>query len=168
MSKFFTPQMQAWLGGYVPQIADQFAADKRGQAGRETSKRLSAERAEGKPRGGWGDGTIGGLKGAATSDSRRRLVEYKGRRYGFRANSLAFEAWKLIKERREIHAAKLAEMLDVQPGRLSDQLRPPMRNDVIRLVNGFYCLGEIEPLMPKCKGRKEGRIFLSQQRRTQA
>lgn len=61
MSKFFTPALQSWMGGYQPILAEGIVNDKKAKANRAQARALSQRRAEGKPLGGWGDGTIGGL-----------------------------------------------------------------------------------------------------------
>lgn len=45
MSRYYTPAMQAWLGGYTPRAAEEVLADKRGAAAKAVGAKATAKRA---------------------------------------------------------------------------------------------------------------------------
>lgn len=45
MSRYYTPAMQAWLGGYTPRAAEEVLADKRGAAAKKVGAEMTARRA---------------------------------------------------------------------------------------------------------------------------
>jgi hypothetical protein len=57
---FYTPAMQAWLGGYEPVLAAQIAADHLARATAKSAAANTKQRMEGTKKG-WGSGTVHGL-----------------------------------------------------------------------------------------------------------
>lgn len=67
--RFYTAEMQAWLGGYEPVLAQELSADRRAQGNRVGAAKQTARRMEAAAQGiDYGNGTILGLSRRVTAN----------------------------------------------------------------------------------------------------